>query len=483
MKKITNNFKASPFGGGLEGANPLGKLRRLSPPLWGGREGLLLIAFMAILGTASAVAQTATTLSFEGDRAKIESLGRYYIPQEVWSVYEEIFVDIVNGIEPEIGYEGWTETNSWGAPAGSWVVGNPSAQHQQYIRIDVPGLWTNYSNISPGKALRIRRIADPILRIGSVSKRLSEWTFPQTVEAGETAELIVDEFFVDKYNRLYLNGVEIDRNKTVYTLTQAGEYELRTRDGYSDQIHIVAFQLVSNDVPVTGISLNHTSMTKTVGSFETLVATIMPTDATNQGVIWESSNTDVATINPYGTVAAINVGTTTITATTVDGGHTATCIVTVIPQTYTIALSSNNADWGTVSGEGTFDEGSPVTVSAIPVEDNSFLYWEEGGIEVSTQAEYSFTVNTDRDLLAVFQSGNSIDEIEAALKFFSYDGKVYIESPELIKEVSAYDVQGKLLKTMLLNSTRAAIGKFDPQILTIKIKIGKKTYAKKILVN
>ena len=50
-------------------------------------------------------------------------------------------------------------------------------------------------------------------------------------------------------------------------------------------------------VAVTGVSLNKSSMTLTEGGSETLTATVAPSNATNTGVSWSSSNTGVATVN------------------------------------------------------------------------------------------------------------------------------------------------------------------------------------------
>lgn len=60
-----------------------------------------------------------------------------------------------------------------------------------------------------------------------------------------------------------------------------------------------------------------------------LTATVYPTNAANKNVTWTSSNDDIATVNGTGLVTANAVGTATITATTEDGGHTDTCVVTV----------------------------------------------------------------------------------------------------------------------------------------------------------
>ncbi len=60
-----------------------------------------------------------------------------------------------------------------------------------------------------------------------------------------------------------------------------------------------------------------------------LYATVAPSNATNKGVIWSSSNTKVAVVDKYGKVATVGTGTAVITAKTEDGGFTAKCTVTV----------------------------------------------------------------------------------------------------------------------------------------------------------
>ncbi len=82
-------------------------------------------------------------------------------------------------------------------------------------------------------------------------------------------------------------------------------------------------------VAVTGITLNPTSTTVKERATVQLTATVSPSDATNKTVTWTSSNTSVATVDSTGKVRGVAQGTARITATTVDGGKTATCIVTV----------------------------------------------------------------------------------------------------------------------------------------------------------
>ena len=81
-------------------------------------------------------------------------------------------------------------------------------------------------------------------------------------------------------------------------------------------------------VPVTGVTLDPTSLTLDVNQTATLTATITPSNATNQNVTWTSDNPSVATVSG-GVVTAVAPGEATITATTADGGFAATCTVTV----------------------------------------------------------------------------------------------------------------------------------------------------------
>lgn len=84
-------------------------------------------------------------------------------------------------------------------------------------------------------------------------------------------------------------------------------------------------------VPVESVSLDKTTLEVEINSTGKLTATVLPADATNKEVTWESSDPAVATVSG-GTVKAVTEGTCTVSVKTMDGGHTATCTVTVKPQ-------------------------------------------------------------------------------------------------------------------------------------------------------
>jgi lysophospholipase L1-like esterase len=82
-------------------------------------------------------------------------------------------------------------------------------------------------------------------------------------------------------------------------------------------------------IPVSSVSLSQSTASLTSGGTLTLTAVIAPENATDKGISWTSSNTDVATVNSAGYITAVSAGTANITVTTADGGKTAVCGLTV----------------------------------------------------------------------------------------------------------------------------------------------------------
>lgn len=81
-------------------------------------------------------------------------------------------------------------------------------------------------------------------------------------------------------------------------------------------------------VPVESVSII-AGVVKDKGNVFTLTATVLPANATNKAVTWESSDQTVATVDGDGKVTCVDGGTATITVKTVDGNKTATCLLTV----------------------------------------------------------------------------------------------------------------------------------------------------------
>ena len=109
-------------------------------------------------------------------------------------------------------------------------------------------------------------------------------------------------------------------------------------------------------VPVSQITLNKAETSISVGNSETLTATVAPENAANKALTWASSDEDVATVAPDGTVTAVKAGAATITATAADGsGKSAVCTVTVTGGT---TPSQPGSSTGGSSGGSSSDRDS-----------------------------------------------------------------------------------------------------------------------------
>ena len=134
-------------------------------------------------------------------------------------------------------------------------------------------------------------------------------------------------------------------------------------------------------VSVQSVSLNTTSLSLTEGEIQTLTATVSPSNATNNYVLWSSSNTSVATVSSSGIVTAKKAGSATITVKTNDGGKTATCSVTVKAATVPVmGVSLNTTSLSLTEGE---TQTLTATVSPSNATDKS-VTWSSNNTSVAT---------------------------------------------------------------------------------------------------
>ena len=70
-------------------------------------------------------------------------------------------------------------------------------------------------------------------------------------------------------------------------------------------------KVVSATIPVTGVTLNKSATTIEIGKIETLVATVLPSGATNKSVTWTSNDSTIASVT-NGVVSGLKKGTTTV---------------------------------------------------------------------------------------------------------------------------------------------------------------------------
>jgi uncharacterized protein YjdB len=116
--------------------------------------------------------------------------------------------------------------------------------------------------------------------------------------------------------------------------------------------------------PVASVMLDKTSVEMTEGDELSLTATVLPNNAANKGVTWNSSDSSVASVS-NGKVTALKAGKTAITVRSDDGGKTATCDVIVIARGEPVAsviLDKTSVD---------MTEGDELTLTATVLPDNA----------------------------------------------------------------------------------------------------------------
>lgn len=151
---------------------------------------------------------------------------------------------------------------------------------------------------------------------------------PDTIVQATAIERIGDT----KVSLTFPDTVPTDSNGFTFSIYKSGLPVCGDYSAYKTIYRTVGkIVTYSNDksvyVVVTGITLDKSTLSVTVGATGQLTATVSPTTATEPYVMWSSSDTSIATVDYTGKITGVKAGTVTITATC--GGFSATCTVTV----------------------------------------------------------------------------------------------------------------------------------------------------------
>lgn len=114
---------------------------------------------------------------------------------------------------------------------------------------------------------------------------------------------------------------------------------------------------------------------------------------------WGASFPYTTALTGYDTYKIHMWGDFALTALTLIDTNSAPPVVTI---TNTIAASTSPAGAGTVGGAGNYLSNSICNLTSIANPGWSFVNWTVNGTQVSTSPNYSFTVNANRGLVAVF---------------------------------------------------------------------------------
>ena len=169
----------------------------------------------------------------------------------------------------------------------------------------------------------------------------------------------------------------VDNNGKV-SAVKAGSATITVTTSDGGKTATCSVTVTSKTVSVTGVKLDKSNLELKAGETAQLAATVEPSDASEKGVEWTSSDTKIATVDGSGKVTAVSVGNATITATTKDGGKTASCSVTVNP----VAVEGVSVEPAQVEVK----EGKTVQLKATvsPAEADQEVEWTTSDSQIAT---------------------------------------------------------------------------------------------------
>ena len=240
------------------------------------------------------------------------------------------------------------------------------------------------------------------------------------LELGDTFELEAKVYPINATNK----GVKwTSSDQSVATVVDGVVYthgfgnvtiSVETLDGkYKDVCVVLVTRYVDE------VTLNHSSYSLNINNSVQLEASILPEDATNKNVTWSSSDETVAFVNNKGLVVGLRVGSATITVTTKDGNHKATCLITV--EKFENEITSENINV-------TYGESYEVEFDAISNIENAEIKYYKGLREISKPTD----AGTYKVVITVPES--------ATYKKASLEVSLVIAKRELIVEIDNQEV-------------------------------------------
>lgn len=156
----------------------------------------------------------------------------------------------------------------------------------------------------------------------------------------------------DSQYRMAIAWQNVGYNQPPHTSYYVGSAALATDENGNELNYLAPETAYTNvvyeleNIPVTGIKIPESKVSVELGKSTLITAEVEPVEATRKTIIWTSSDESIATV-ANGSVKGISEGTATITATTKDGGFSATCEVTVFANHVTgISLSDTAIELG-----------------------------------------------------------------------------------------------------------------------------------------
>ena len=233
----------------------------------------------------------------------------------------------------------------------------------------------------------------------------------------------------------------------------------------------------------SAVTLNENSITIYTNNTQPLTATVLPEEAVDKSVTWSTSDSSIATVSQSGVVSGVASGSATITVTTVDGGYTAQCAVTVEEPTLqeiviegASSISAETCEYRAI-GDNVEDVTSSATWSIIAGSQYATINSSNGQVtilnganesSVTIKVEYSGLEATKTVTLTYVSGATSETETESTTDIGGNTTTVTTTVTEFedgssveVSETVVTDAEGNVIGTTESNKNTNADGSYN----------------------
>lgn len=206
--------------------------------------------------------------------------------------------------------------------------------------------------------------------------------------------------------------------------TQGGNENYNEADRVSKSVKV--------DLLVSSITLNQNAATIAVGNSLQLTASVVPANASNRTLIWESADTEIATVDANGKINALKQGSTIITVKSTDGSNiSAQCELTVIALVEGISINITTA---------TLAEGQSLQLEATVSPEfasNKSVEWSSSNEAVATVSQDGIVTAISKGFANITAKSTDGSNISAscAVTVVKLVSSIYIDNTKISMKI------------------------------------------------
>lgn len=264
-----------------------------------------------------------------------------------------------------------------------------------------------------------------------------------------------------------LNIAEVDASGKI-TPKSAGECKISATaaDGSAATATCVV-TIVKEGVYATDISLSAYTMSLTIGAQQALVAALIPANATNEPLSWQSDNDKIATVGQSGNVTAIAAGTATVIVSLQNNPNIyAKCAVTVTDIAPIIdysslkkAIAEANAVRSSILPENIGSKPGQYTQATLTNFDNAIANAETAYGQLTTQVQINSATSTLVSAITKFRNSinGAVPVAGVAFNVTKLNLNVKSAAYQIVPTISPADASNKVLRWLSSNPAVASV--------------------------